>query len=67
MTCISTSYRIPPSFYEAKQKLHDFGLGYESIRACINIIVYSIGRINLEIYNNVQFVVRLGTNLMMER
>ena len=29
-----TSTTIPTSFYEAKRKLHDLGLGYEYIHAC---------------------------------
>ena len=36
--CTST---IPSSFYEAKRKLRDFGLGYETIHACkYNCVLY---------------------------
>ena len=32
---------VPSSFYESKRKLHDLGLGYETIHACkYNYILY---------------------------
>ncbi|KAA0066657.1 uncharacterized protein E5676_scaffold2119G00380 [Cucumis melo var. makuwa] len=52
------STTIPNSFYEAKRKFRDLGLGYETIHACM--VVYCIGK-SLLICNIILHVARLGT------